>query len=62
MKNASNHERLRGWFQLIRLPLLFTVLADPLTGFLIAGGLSQGTSGYARVAAVCFISWILIFS
>ena len=59
MKNASTHERLTGWFQLIRLPLLFTVLADPLTGFLIAGGLSQGVHGYARVAAVCFISFAM---
>jgi len=59
MKNASTHERLHGWFQLIRLPLLFTVLADPLTGFLIAGGLSQGVHGYARVAAVCFISFAM---
>ena len=59
MKNASNHERLRGWFQLIRLPLLFTVLADPLTGFLIAGGLAQGTRGYARAATVCFISFAM---
>ena len=59
MKNASNHERLRGWFQLIRLPLLFTVPADPLTGFLIAGGLAQGNQGYARVATVCFISFAM---
>ena len=59
MKNASNHERLRGWFQLIRLPLLFTVPADPLTGFLIAGGLAQGSQGYARVATVCFISFAM---
>lgn len=59
MKTASNHERLRGWFQLIRLPLLFTVPADPLTGFLIAGGLAQGSQGYARVATVCFISFAM---
>ncbi len=59
MKTASNHERLRGWFQLIRLPLLFTVPADPLTGFLIAGGLTQGSQGYARVATVCFISFAM---
>ena len=59
MKTASNHERLRGWFQLIRLPLLFTVPADPLTGFLIAGGLAQGSQGYARVAMVCFISFAM---
>jgi len=59
MKNASNHERLRGWFQLIRLPLLFTVPADPLTGFLFAGGLVQGSQGYARVATVCFISFAM---
>jgi len=59
MKNASTHERLRGWFQLIRLPLLFTVPADPLTGFLIAGGLVQGAQGYARVATVCFISFAM---
>lgn len=59
MKTASNHERLRGWFQLIRLPLLFTMPADPLTGFLIAGGLAQGSQGYARVATVCFISFAM---
>ena len=59
MKTASNHERLRGWFQLIRLPLLFTVPADPLTGFLIAGGLTQGSQGDARVATVCFISFAM---
>ena len=59
MKNASTHERLCGWFQLIRLPHLFTVPADPLTGFLIAGGLAQGAHGYARVAAVCFISFAM---
>ena len=59
MKNASTHERLRGWFQLIRLPHLFTVFADPLIGFLIAGGLAQGVHGYVRVTAVCFISFAM---
>ena len=60
MKNSSKHETLRGWFQLVRLPHLFTVLADPLTGFLIAGGLVQcGDSGFFPIAAVCFISFAM---
>jgi len=57
MKNSSFHERLRGWFQLLRLPHLFTVPGDPLIGFLIAGGLTQkSVRGFAGVATVCFIS------
>ena len=56
MKNSSKHETLRGWFQLIRLPHLFTVPGDPLIGFLIAGGLAQ-SAGYFPIAAVCFISF-----
>ena len=59
MKNSSKHETLRGWFQLVRLPHLFTVPGDPLVGFLIAGGLAQGTGGYARAATVCFISFAM---
>ena len=58
MKNTSKHETLRGWFQLVRLPHLFTVPGDPLVGFLIAGGLmrlEQGR-GVFPIAAVCFIS------
>ena len=62
MKNSSKHETLRGWFQLTRLPHLFTVPGDPLIGFLIAGGMMQEGRGYFPIAAVCFISWILIFS
>ncbi len=30
---------LKPYFQLVRLPNLFTAAADPLAGFLIAGGL-----------------------
>ena len=30
MKNTNKHETLRGWFQLVRLPHLFTVPCDPL--------------------------------
>ena len=55
MKNESKHERLRGWFQLLRLPHLFTVPGDPLIGFLIAGGLLN-VRGFAGIAMVCFIS------
>jgi len=60
MKTVNKHERLRGWFQLIRLPHLFTVPGDPLIGFLIAGGMMQiGDKGYFPVAAVCFISFAM---
>ena len=55
MKNESKHERLRGWFQLLRLPHLFTVPGDPLIGFLFAGGL-MNVRGFAGIATVCFIS------
>ena len=58
MKNSSKHETLRSWFQLIRLPHLFTVPGDPLIGFLIAGGLAQSAGGgFFPIAAVCFISF-----
>ena len=58
MKNTSKHETLRGWFQLIRLPHLFTVPGDPLIGFLTAGGLAQcADGGFFPIAAVCFISF-----
>ena len=60
MKQSNKHETLRGWFQLVRLPLLFTGLADPLTGFLIAGGMMQhARTGYFPIATVCFISFAL---
>ena len=60
MKNTSKHETLRGWFQLIRLPHLFTVPGDPLIGFLTAGGLAQSAGGgYFQIAAVCFISFAM---
>ena len=56
MKNKLKHERLRGWFQLLRLPHLFTVPGDPLIGFLFAGGLMNNVRGFAGIATVCFIS------
>ena len=59
MKNSSKHETLRGWFQLTRLPHLFTVPGDPLIGFLIAGGMMQEGRGYFPIAAVCFISFAM---
>ena len=59
MKNSNNHERLRGWFQLIRLPHLFTVPGDPLIGFLIAGGLAKCAGNRFSIAAVCFISFAM---
>lgn len=59
MKNSSKHEGLRGWFQLIRLPHLFTVPGDPLIGFLIAGGMAQHEQGFFPIAAVCFISFAI---
>ena len=59
MKKSSKHEGLRGWFQLVRLPHLFTVPGDPLIGFLIAGGMAQSTRGYFSIAAVCFISFAM---
>ena len=60
MKNSSKHETLRGWFQLVRLPHLFTVPGDPLIGFLVAGGMTQcADRGYFPIAAVCFISFAM---
>ena len=60
MKNSSKHETLRGWFQLVRLPHVFTVPGDPLVGFLIAGGLAQcAGNGFFPIATVCFISFAL---
>ncbi len=59
MKNSSKHETLHGWFQLVRLPHLFTVPGDPLVGFLIAGGMMQQGKGYFPIAAVCFISFAM---
>ena len=60
MKNTNKHETLRGWFQLVRLPHLFTVPGDPLIGFLIAGGLAQcAGDGWFPIAAVCFISFAM---
>ena len=59
MKNSNKHETLRGWFQLVRLPHLFTVPGDPLIGFLIAGGMLQHDRGYFPIAAVCFISFAM---
>ncbi len=60
MKNSSKHETLRGWFQLVRLPHLFTVPGDPLVGFLIAGGMLQHSEkGFFSIAAVCFISFAM---
>ena len=60
MKNTSKHETLRGWFQLVRLPHLFTVPGDPLIGFLIAGGMMQhADKGFFPIAAVCFISFAM---
>lgn len=57
MKKASKRERIRGWFQLVRLPHLFTVPGDPLIGFMIAGGLMQKSlREFIGIAAVCFIS------
>lgn len=56
MKKSSNHERLSGWFQLLRLPHIFTVPGDPLIGFLIAGGLVLDRHGLPSVIAACFIS------
>ena len=58
MNNSSKHETLRGWFQLVRLPHLFTVPGDPLAGFLIAGGMMHHAGrGYFPIAAVCFIAF-----
>jgi 4-hydroxybenzoate polyprenyltransferase len=59
MKNSSKHETLRGWFQLVRLPHLFTVPGDPLIGFLIAGGMMHSERGFFPIAAVCFISFAM---
>ena len=60
MKNSNKHETLRGWFQLVRLPHLFTVPGDPLIGFLVAGGMTQcADRGYFPIAAVCFISFAM---
>ena len=60
MKKSNNHETLRGWFQLVRLPYLFTVPGDPLVGFLIAGGMMQhAEKGFFPIAAVCFISFAM---
>ena len=59
MKNSNKHETLRGWFQLVRLPHLFTVPGDPLIGFLIAGGMLQHDRGCFPIAAVCFISFAM---
>ena len=56
MKNSSNHERISGWFQLLRLPHIFTVPGDPLIGFLIAGGLVLDRRGLPSIIAACFIS------
>jgi len=56
MKKTNKHERLTGWFQLLRLPHIFTVPGDPLAGFLIAGGLLLETRGFFSIAAACFIS------
>lgn len=56
MKKSSNHERLSGWFQLLRLPHIFTVPGDPLIGFLIAGGLVLDRHGLPSIIAACFIS------
>ena len=62
MKTQNSHEQLRGWFQLIRLPHLFTVPGDPLIGFLIAGGLAKcADGGFFPIAAVCFISFSMSF-
>ena len=58
MKKNNKHETLRGWFQLVRLPHLFTVPGDPLVGFLIAGGMMQlAGRGYFPIASVCFIAF-----
>ena len=55
MKNSSKHETLRGWFQLIRLPHLFTVPGDPLIGFLIAGRSRQSARDRnERKSSSCF--------
>ena len=59
MKNSKKHDRLTGWFQLLRLPHIFTVPGDPLAGFLIAGGLLLETRGFFSIAAACFISMAL---
>ena len=59
MKNSNKHETLRGWFQLVRLPHLFTVPGDPLVGFLIAGGMMHQAHGFFPITAVCFISFAL---
>jgi 4-hydroxybenzoate polyprenyltransferase len=59
MKNSNKHETLRGWFQLVRLPHLFTVPGDPLIGFLIAGGMARQEQGIFPIAAVCFISFAI---
>ena len=60
MKNSNKHETLRGWFQLVRLPHLFTVPGDPLVGFLIAGGMMQNAEkGFFPIAAVCFIAFAM---
>ncbi len=60
MKNTNKHETLRGWFQLVRLPHLFTVPGDPLVGFLIAGGMMRhADKGFFPIAAVCFIAFAM---
>ena len=60
MKKNNKHETLRGWFQLVRLPHLFTVPGDPLVGFLIAGGMMQNAEkGFFPIAAVCFIAFAM---
>lgn len=59
MKTPNKHERLTGWFQLLRLPHIFTVPGDPLAAFLIAGGLLLETRGFLSIAAACFISMAL---
>ena len=59
MKNSNKHETLRGWFQLVRLPHLFTVPGDPLVGFLIAGGMMKHAHGFFPIVAVCIIAFAM---
>jgi len=59
---AAMPNRLRAWLQLVRLPAVFTAIADPLAGWFIIGGRWTAELGWLLGASACFYMAGMVFN
>jgi 4-hydroxybenzoate polyprenyltransferase len=57
---ATANLKLRAWAQLLRLPNAFTAVADPLAGWLIAGGASPSLALIMAASACLYTGGIVL--